>query len=150
MVTKKIQIEFADPRIKAIDHIKDIRDAADNAGLNLYARYDVQLQYPMPERGRVVVEIRIPENIVDTFQVGRHLRGISDYLLGRCGKKYQQYLVGKRLLNYIELSGDNKEPTGLSAVDRLEAVVEFAKLLERSDDEAWDKVERIFTILREG
>lgn len=56
LITKRIQIEFTDPTIKAIDYIQDIRKAAENAGLNLFSRYDVQLQYPMPDGDRVFVE----------------------------------------------------------------------------------------------
>lgn len=151
MVTKKIQLEFADPSIRAIDYIQDIRKAAENAGLNLFARYDVQLQYPMPTvDDRVVVEIYIPDEIADTFAVGNHLRGISNYLLSRYGDRYQKFLVGKRLLNYIEVSDTDQEPKGLAAVDRLEAIVAFAKLLERSDDEAMDQISRILLILKEA
>ena len=151
MVTKKIQLEFADPSIRAIDYIQDIRKAAENAGLNLFARYDVQLQYPMPTADdRVVVEIYIPDEIADTFAVGNHLRGISNYLLSRYGDRYQKFLVGKRLLNYIEVSDTDQEPKVLAVVDRLEAIVAFAKLLERSDDEAMDQISRILLILKEA
>ena len=151
MVTKKIQLEFADPSVRAIDHIQDIRKAAENAGLNLYSRYDVQLQYPMPTADdKVVVEIKIPDEIVETFAVGNHLRGISNYLLSRCGDRYQKFLVGKRLLNYIEVSESDHKPTGLAMVDRLEAIVAFTKLLERSDDEALDQISRILVILKEA
>lgn len=151
MVTKKIQLEFADPSVRAIDYIQDIRKAAENAGLNLYSRYDVQLQYPMPTADdKVVVEIKIPDEIVDTFAVGNHLRGISKYLLNRCGDRYQKFLVGRRLLNYVEVSGDDRKSTGLAMVDRLEAIVSFTKLLERSDDEALDLIGRILVILKEA
>lgn len=150
MVTKKIQLEFADPSVRAIDYIQDIRKAAESAGLNLYSRYDVQLQYPMPTADdRVVVEIKIPEEIVETFAVGNHLRGISNYLLNRCGNRYQKFLVGKRLLNYVDVSQSDHEATGLAMVDRLEAVVAFTKLLERSDEEALDQISRILIILKE-
>ncbi len=152
MVTKKIQLEFADPSVRAIDYIQDIRKAAENAGLNLYSRYDVQLQYPMPTADdKVVVEIKIPDEIVDTFAMGNHLRGISNYLLNRCGDRYQKFLVGKRLLNYVEVSdSDHNNPTGLAMVDRLEAIVSFTKLLERSDEEALDQISRILVILKES
>ena len=43
LISKMVQIEFADPNMKAVDAIYDIRKAAENAGLNLYSRYDVQL-----------------------------------------------------------------------------------------------------------
>lgn len=151
MVTKKIQLEFADPSIHAIDHIQDIRNAARNAGFNLFSRYDVQLQYPMPTAdGKVVVEIKIPEEIEKTFAVGNHLRGISTFLLSRCGDRYQKYLVGKRLLNYIELTESYLEPAGLPIVDRLEAIISFTKLLERTDEKAMDAVSQILIILKES
>lgn len=150
MITKMIQLEFADPRIKAIDCLQDIRKAAENAGLNLYSRYDVQLQYPMPTSdNKVVVEIKIPEEIADTFAVGNHLRGISNYLLSKCGERYQNYLVGKRLLNYVEISDYNQSVTGLAMIDRLESIVSFTKLLERSDEEALDAINRIMIILKD-
>lgn len=150
LVTKRIQIEFADPTIKAIDYIQDIRKAAENAGINLFSRYDVQLQYPMPDGDRVVVEMKIPEEIADTFAVGNHLRGISTYLLSKWNDRYHQYLIGKRLLNYIELDEEEKKDSGLAAVDRLEAVSAFAKLLERNDEEAMDAISRIIIILKEA
>ena len=151
MITKKIQLEFADPSIRAIDYIQDIRKAAEYAGLNLYSRYNVQLQYPMPTADdKVVVEIKIPDDIVETFAVGNHLRGISSYLLNQCGNRYQKFLVGKRLLNYIEVSEVDHAPAGLAMVDRLEAIVSFTKLLERSDSEALDQISRILVILKEA
>lgn len=151
MVTKKIQLEFANPSIRAIDYIQDIRRAAENAGLNLFSRYDVQLQYPMPTADdKVVVEIKIPDEIVETFAVGNHLRGISNYLLNCCGDRYQKFLVGKRLLSYVEVSEPDYKPTGLTMVDRLEAIVSFTKLLERSDEEAKDAISQILVILKEA
>lgn len=150
MVTKRIQIEFADPGIRAIDHIQDIRKAAENAGLNLYSRYNVQLQYPMPDGDRVVVEIKIPEEIAVTFKIGNHLRGISNFLLSTWNDRYHPYLVGKRLLNYNELDESDQKEIGLAAVDRLEAVAAFARLLERNDEEAMDMISRILVILKEA
>lgn len=149
LVTKRIQIEFADLAIKATDHIHDIRKAAENASLNLFSRYDVQLQYPMPDGDRVVVEIKIPEEIADTFAIGNHLRGISNYLLSKWNERYHQYLIGKRLLIYNELDEEDKKESDLAAVDRLEAVAKFAKLLERNDEEALDAIARILIILKE-
>ena len=150
MITKKIQIEFADPRIRAIDCIQDIRKAAENAGLNLFSRFGVQLQYPMPTPdNKVTVDIRIPEKLADTFAAGNRLRGISSYLLKRCGGKYQQYLVGNRLLNYLEASDSERTSSGLPIEDRYNAIVSFTKLLERTDDEALEQISRILAILEE-
>ncbi len=150
-VTKRVQLEFADPRIRAIDYIQDIRKAAENAGLNLFSRYRVRLQYPMPtDNDGVVVDIVIPDEIAATFAVGNHLRGISSYLLSRCGGRYQEFLVGKRLLNYVEVTESDYTPKELSAVDRLEAVASFARLLERSDKEALELINQILVILGEA
>ena len=150
MVSKFVQIEFADPRIRAIDAAQDIRKAIQSASLNLYSRYDVQLQEPPWTDGRVVIEVRIPENIVNTFRVGYRLRGISAYLLKRCNGRYDQYLVGKRLLTYTVLSENDQEPKGLEMVERLEAVAKFARLLERNDDDAMGYIAQIIMILKEA
>ena len=151
LVSKKIQIEFANPSIRAIDCIQDIRKAAESAGLNLFSRYDVQLQYPMPtEDNRVVVEIKIPEEIVNTFAIGNHLRGISSYLLSKFENRYQHYLIGKRLLNYVEIQETAPKSMNLSMADRLEAIKDFTLLLERSDDKALNQIMQIISILRES
>jgi hypothetical protein len=150
LITKKVQIEFANSKIRAIDHIQDIRKAAESAGLNLYSRYDVQLQYPMPEGNNVVVEIRIPEKHAD-FTIGKHLRGISNYLLSKRGEYYRPYLVGNRLLNYSDVTEVAAPPKDeFSTSDRLEAIASFAKLLERSDEESLDQINRILVILDEA
>lgn len=148
---KTIRIEFADPRVRAIDCIRDIRDAAEATGLHLYGKYRVQLQYPMSTADdKVVVKIKIPDDI-EGFAVGNHLRGISYHMLKNHGDRYRQFLVGKRLLNYIDVTKDNQKPARLAMVDRLEAIVSFTKLLERSDDESLDQIEAIvyFTQLLE-
>ena len=153
LITKKIQIDFADPRIDAIDAIQDIRKAAEKAGLNLFSRYEVRLQYPMPINGKVIVEIGIPSIIAEDFAIGNHLRGISSYLLKECGGKYDKYLVGKRLLNYTEipLIDNNEDIKGnFPMIDKLEAIVSFTQLLERQDDEALNQIMRILDILNEG
>ena len=150
LMSKTVQIDFADPRIRAIDAIQDIRKAAEFAGLNLYSRYNVQLQYPMPTAdGKVVVEVKIPEEILKSFAIGNHLRGISSYLLKRCNGKYDQYLVGNRLLNYTEVS-PTSNANSIPVVDRLEAVARFARLLERNDEEALDQIHCILLILKEA
>lgn len=150
LISKMIQIEFADPGMRAVDAIYDIRKAAQNAGLNLYSRYDVQLQMPMVVDNKVVVEIKIPDIIAETFAVGNHLRGIASYLLKQCGGRYDQYIIGKRLLNYNEIPSLETKTDKLPMVERLEAVVAFARLLERQDEEAMDQISRILIILREG
>lgn len=81
LISKYIQIDFADSRIKAIDAIHDIRKAAESAGLNLFSRYDVQLQYPMPSGGdKVVVEVKIPEEIQYAPPCAYHLSPLPSHL----------------------------------------------------------------------
>lgn len=150
MITKRVQIEFANSNIRAIDHIQDIRNAAESAGLHLFGRYDVQLQYPMPEGDRVVVEVKIPEEIAETFAIGNHLRGLSAYLIKNRGDYYKPYLVGNRLLTYTELGNGDTPGNEFPMAKRLEAISAFAKLLERSDETALDQISRILVILDEA
>lgn len=148
LVSKNIQIEFADSSMRAIDAIHDIREGVRSASLNLYSRYDVQIQTPMLYgEDKVVVEIKIPEEIVNTFSIGPHLKGVANYLLKGCNGRYNQYLVGKRLLVYTEIATPDMSDNRFPLEDRLEAVAKFAKLLERSDEEAMDAISRILIIL---
>ena len=81
--------------MKAIDAIHDIREGVRSASLNLYSRYDVQIQTPMLYgEDKVVVEIKIPEDRVENFAIGPHLKGVANYLLKSCNGRYDQYVVG--------------------------------------------------------
>ena len=154
-VNVTVLIDFADSSIRAVDHINDIRDAVRSAGLNLNMRYDVVLQWPMrTEDDRVALEIRMPEELVENFSYGRRLQGIAGYLLRYHGDKYKQHVVGNRLLTYTVLDGTESErerqPDGPSMVERLEAMAEFARLLERSDEDSLFHINRIQLILKEA
>lgn len=150
LVSKNIQIEFADSTMKAIDAIHDIREGVRSASINLYSRYNVQIQTPMLYgKDKVVVEIKIPEEMVDTFSIGPHLKGVANYLLKSCNGRYDEYVVGKRLLTYTEVAVPNASDNDFLMEDRLEAVVKFAKLLERSDEEAMDAISKILDILKD-
>lgn len=150
LVSKNIQIEFADSSMKAINAIHDIREAVKSASLNLYSRYNVRTQTPMIYgEDKVVVEIEIPKEIVKTFSIGPHLKGVANYLLKNCNGRYDQYLVGKRLLVYTEVAAPDASNNKFPMEDRLEAVAKFAKLLERSDEEAMDAISQILVILKE-
>lgn len=149
LISKNIQIEFADSSMKAIDAIHDIREGVRSASLNLYSRYDVQIQTPMLYgEDKVVVEIKIPEKIVDTFSIGPHLKGVANYLLKSCNGRYDQYVVGKRLLVYTEVAAPAMPDNCIPMENRLEAVAKFARLLERSDEEAMDAIHQILVILK--
>ena len=134
LISKNIQIEFANSSMKAIDAIHDIREGVRSASLNLYSKYNVQ--------------IKIPEEIADQFSIGPHLKGVASYLLKRCNGRYDQYVVGKRLLVYTEVAEPNVSNKSFPMEDRLEAVAKFAKLLERSDEEAMDAISQILVILK--
>lgn len=150
LVSKNIQIEFADSSMRAVDAIHDIREGVRSASLNLYSRYDVQIQTPMLYgEDKVVVEIKIPEEIVNTFSIGPHLKGVANYLLKSCNGRYNQYLVGKRLLVYTEIATPDMFDNRFPLENRLEAVAKFAKLLERSDEEAMEAISRILVILKD-
>jgi len=151
LVSKLVQIEFASPTIRAVDAIQDIRRAAESASLNLFSRYDVRLEMPMVfNENHVVVEIKVPEEIAGTFAIGNHLRGISTFLLNMCKGRYDQYICGNRLLSYIEVPNLEKKSDSLSMVDRLGAISQFAKLLERNDSEAIEQINRILIIIKEA
>lgn len=150
LVSKNIQIEFADSSMKAINAIHDIREGVRRASLNLYSRYDVQIQTPMLYGAdKVVVKIKIPEERVENFSIGPHLKGIANYLLNNCNGRYNQYLVGKRLLVYTEVAAPAASDNIFSMEDRLEAVAKFAKLLKRSDKDAMGVINRILRIMKE-
>ena len=154
-VNVTVLIDFADSSIRTVDHINDIRDAVRSAGLNLNMRYDVVLQWPMrTEDDRVALEIRMPEELVGNFSYGRRLQGIAGYLLRYHGDKYKEHVVGNRLLTYTVLDGTESErkrqPAGPSMVERLEAMAEFARLLERSDEDSLFHINRIQLILKEA
>jgi hypothetical protein len=150
LVSKNIQIEFADSTIKTIDAIHDIREGVRSASLNLYSRYGVQIQTPMVYGDdKVVVEVKIPEDIVNTFAIGPHLKGLASYLLKRCNGRYDNYLVGKRLLSYTEIAAPDASENKFRVEDRLEAVSKFSKLLQRSDEEAVDAISKILMIIKE-
>ncbi|MEG1773513.1 MAG: hypothetical protein RR320_01525 [Oscillospiraceae bacterium] len=151
LVSKTVQIEFADPRMRASDALEDLRRGAEAAALNLFSRHDVRLQIPrILEDNRVVVEIKLPEELVETFAVGNHLRGIASYLLKSCNGRYEPYVSGNRLLNYYEVAAPKIQADSLPMTDRLEAVSAFARLLERSDAEAMEQIGRIRMILKEA
>lgn len=151
LVSKNIQIDFADSSMKAIDAIHDIREGVRSASLNLYSRYDVQIQTPMLYgEDKVVVEIKIPEEIAETFSIGPHLKGVANYLLKSCNGRYDQYVVGKRLLVYTEVAAPDISDNRFPMEDRLEAVAKFARLLERSDEEAMDAISQILVILKDS
>ena len=156
LVSKNIQIEFADSSMKAIDAIHDIREGVRSASLNLYSRSGKdkgktgKVLGTVPSEDKVVVEIKIPEEKVETFAIGPHLKGVANYLLKSCNGRYDQYVVGKRLLVYTEVAAPDMSDNRFPMEDRLETVAKFARLLERSDEDAMDAISQILVILKDS
>ena len=110
----------------------------------------MQIQTPMVYGDdKVVVEVKIPEEIVNAFAIGPHLKGVATYLLKQCNGRYDDYLVGRRLLSYTEIAAPDVSENKFCIEDRLETVSKFAKLLERSDEEAIDAISKILMIIKE-
>ena len=102
MVIKKIVIEFANRNIDAVDYISDISDAVTSVEKYLLTWRQISVMGLYKVRNKVVLEIAIPGEISESFTPGRHLRGISKYLLSKKGSFYKPFLVGTRLLHYRE------------------------------------------------
>lgn len=148
LVSKYVQIEFANSSIKAIDAFQDIRNGVEAAALNLYSRYDVQIQTPTLYDDKVVVEIKIPEDTAGNFSIGPHLKGVANYLLKFCDNKYDDFVVGKRLLVYTVIATPQMSDHSLRIEDRLQAVEDFVKLLKRSDEASINAINEVIKILK--
>lgn len=59
------------------------------------------------------------------------------------------YQVGRRLLMYVEVGFDQMQNVDGTRRDRMQAIERFAKLLQRNDDAALNRIERINNILEE-
>lgn len=149
MVTKLVQIDFADSNRKAADAIADIRKAQEYVCLNLFGRYDVRLEMPQIAGGKVTMEVKIPDEIADTFAIGPHLKGIAMYLL-KADSKYQDFLVGRRLLEYTVLSDSRSFASdSLTLQDKVSIVSRLVEMIKFDDKDTLVKFSRIRDILEE-
>lgn len=98
-----VQIDFAHPNIAACEHLEDIRAAIKNAKRNLYGRHGVYIGNlrKVKNSSSVLIDLGIPFEKIRTFSLGRHLRGISDYLLK--DPYYRDKRYGTRLLTYRKI-----------------------------------------------
>lgn len=131
-VTKYIKIEFANPNIKAIDALQDIVQAIKHATVNLKSRYDVTIEkLRIYSEDNVIIEMSIPISICENFSIGRHLKGISNYLLKQCNGKYDKYVVGKRLLFYTEVPTptNSKENTDIDKFEIAQKFINLSKII---------------------
>ena len=150
LVTKTIQIEFANSNYNAVDCIKDLRAATESASLNLFSKYEVRLEMPRVMNGyQVVMDVRIPEEIVDDFSIGNHLRGVSAYLLKYCDGRYDDAVVGKRLLNYTVIPETVETSFSYSFSERLSLIAAVAELMKNDDEQTTLKIRKIQEIIRD-
>lgn len=150
LVTKTVKIEFANSEWHAADCIQDLRKAAKSASLNLYSKYDVQIELPrIVNNTLVVMDMRIPEDIAETFSVGNHLRGVSAYLMKHCDGRYDDAVVGNRILNYVVIPAPESDDTLIPTVQRFSLISEMAELLKNTDCMTNDKIARIIAIMHE-
>lgn len=103
MVDKRILIEFANPRIRAIDYYWEIEQAAAHVKKNLLGRHKIHLiESPIEKENRLFLEVYLADEDVDKFSPGYHLRGIGKYLLNHFDGFFKKFMVGNRLLYYID------------------------------------------------
>ena len=99
MVKKKINICFANPKINMSDHLNDLIEAVTWASHNLAMRHRIKIEGPILKNDKwITIFVESEEEVQN---IGRHLRGISIYLL-KNKKCYSNYLIGKRLLYYFD------------------------------------------------
>ena len=100
-----VQVDFARPSMAACDHLEDIRAAVGSAKRNLYERHGVYIGNvrKVKNSSLVLFDLGIPEQYVDSFSLGRHLRGVSDFLLK--DPFYRSCKYGTRLLLYRKVAG---------------------------------------------
>ena len=101
MITKTIHIKFADPKVETVNHISEIFEGAKHAEHNLLVKNGMTLHMPYEANNKVFLKIDIPDECAENFNPGRHLRGISKYMLAEYGDIYKKHLVGTRLLYYL-------------------------------------------------
>lgn len=130
-------IQFENEENNAVNKYKYIYEAVEHCKLNIYSKYDVQIQGPeIVDEEFVMLEVRIPNHKADSFVAGRCLRSISDYLVHYCGFTSKK---NYRLIRYIEIPKPFKEDSGhvLDASEQLSLISQIIELLK--SNKPWDK-----------
>lgn len=102
-----VRIEFADHRLDAFDYKDQLTEAVRFARKNLWCRHDVFVKDPVIFNHEVYVILEFGEGSnlnEDTFSIGKHLRGISKYLVSNYD--FQKHKVGSRLLYFKRVGSD--------------------------------------------
>lgn len=100
MAIKKVMIEFADPRLRAVDHRDDLLSAYEEVASKWMSRHRIFANPPYTMNGRVFMVITMPDELDGMGVLARHLGDMSRFLLR--DDFYRQYRVGSRLLCYYD------------------------------------------------
>ena len=146
---KKVQIDLASKKSTASANYAEIKEAIENASLGLFSKYSVQIVDVLAINGTIVMSMRIPDDIVETFNIGNHMRGVSAYLLKKYNDKFSNLVVGKRLLNYTVIASPPEQENPISFLNKLSAISKFVELLKHDDAESEAKIYKIIAILNE-
>lgn len=143
-------IEFENEELCAVDEFRAIDNAIHQCCLSIFGKYDLRLMPPVIVGEHVVLEIRVPEDRISDFVVGRQLRSISDYLVHNYDGKYTSK-KGFRLLRYIEIPKPDFENDKLAEkeISDFEVVARIIDLLKSNKTEDKVKIENIKQILKE-
>lgn len=143
------KVEFVSKEISAFEAFQDLEKATENASVNLFAKYNIQLELPrIIEDNIVVLDVFLPDSLAKNFNIGPHMKGIAAYLLKQCSG-YERYIVSKRLLTYTIIPAPDESNNLIPVGDRLRAISDFAKLLEKNDRCSVKKIQKIMNILKE-
>ena len=108
---KKVEIYFADPSILIGDHLEDVTEAINWASANLRLRHSIIVRKIDCEVGHrfVTITLELPNSMLE-LSAGRHLRGISKWLLKNRPDIYENHRVGNRLLYVRPLAQEEQLP----------------------------------------
>lgn len=95
---KTVVIFFRDPKILMSEHLDKINEAVDHAEHNLCMRHNVKIQGRGLYSNGYAIDLDIPSD--SDFNIGKHLRGLSIYLLKKYSSIYSPMKQGTSLLSY--------------------------------------------------
>ena len=145
-----VQIYMASKKSTAYENYADIKKAVESASLGLYSNHGVQIQNIQTINEKVIMHLRIPDDIADNFSIGNHMRGVATYLMKNYNEKYSSQLLGKRLLKYTVIpTPTDKEDNDISFNNKLSAISKFSELLKYNDEKSKQKISKIISILYE-
>ena len=105
----EVIIDFANPNLKAVDHIEDFKMAIQNYTRNILLNQGIEISDPYVERSKMFVKLEIPTDIYDEFKACHKLKSISRFLLKMDNRDYSKYRFKNRLLDFLHLKGISKE-----------------------------------------